>query len=338
MEVEIDFNNLPYEVFEHILNFLTYVDMIKLKTVSKEWNDTLSYLISRFTWERFGDPNELNLILERNRNHPDANYNWFLRPTTYVYEHTEDDPYTSLPQLYGISQIEYTFGAPNVLQYCEYYDINDQPEILLEKRKRWCDQVIINEVGNTQYKLMKQLTKEFIKERFDIYNSHYPVKLTFGENIIPLLLARRTMNEFRVQFTSEGFMAHEQIRREHDFKLFKFKQIKNADSFEDNIEIHNTQNNTPTINTTNNIINNTTHNTLNNTTNNAWKWEGLGDNWENMNVKQILEAFNPTLKEDGQISFNILSLNPNSNTISHLFEAILYVSECILDKHPIKWD
>ena len=296
----MQFDELPYETVEHILNTLSYFEMHRLKVVSKDWNEILTYLISRFTWERFSDTNELDLVLDRSKHNPDPNYNWFLKPSKYLYEHLENEEYTSLPQLYGVSQIEYTFGSPTVIQHCEFYRQDDPAEIMKHKRKLWCDQVIINEIGQSHYMLIKQLTKLFLTERFDVYNKHYPVKLSFGENMIPLLLAKRTDDFLRIQFTSDGFMSHEDIRREHDFKLFK-------------------------------------HKTKDENNRDKWSWEGLGDEWENMTVRKILETFNPVQKEQGQISFSVLALNHTTNTISHLFEAIIYVSECILDGHPIEW-
>lgn len=306
----IQFYDLPYEIIEHILDLLPYVEMHRLKLVCKEWKDIFSYLIDKFTWERFSI--ELGLIVDRNIEgdgpDPNPNYSWFLRPSKYLCEQSK---YNCLIQLYGVSQIEYTFGYPNVVQYCDFYKPDDHIDVIREKRNKWCDQVIINEVGPIQYKLMKQLTKLFVTEILNTYNTNYPIKLSFGDNMIPLLLALHqpgthktdkdaTSSVVRFQFTSDGFMAHGENRREHDFKLFKQKKIVN------NKEV--------------------------------WEWEGLGDGWENMTVRKILECFNPQQKADGQIFFNILSFNQNTNTISHLFEAILYIADSVLTGNPIKWE
>jgi hypothetical protein len=285
----VSFGDLPNEIIDLILNLLPYKDMHRLKAVSSEWKDSLTFLIAQVSWKRIS--NELDLIIIRDDAIENLEYNWFLSPKNTILEPC------SLPQLYGISQIEYTYGYPNLVQSCDFYNSNDEPNVLREKRTKWCDIVLTNHVGKIQYKLMKNLTFLFMKEQFDIYNEHYPVKLSFGENIVPLILVKKTNNLLKIQFTSDGFMINEENRKEHDFKLFKSKNDKKA-----------------------------------------WVWQGLGDRWQTMTVKEILQCFSPVQKENGQIAFNLLSLNHESNTISHLFEAILYIVDCILDSKKIKWE
>lgn len=69
-----------------------------------------------------------------------------------------------------------------------------------------------------------------------------------------------------------------------------------------------------------------------------WVWEGLGDNWEEKTARQVMECFAPKRTNETQLTFQGLCVNQESNTISHLFEAIIYLTEMHLLGKTIIWD
>lgn len=152
-------------------------------------------------------------------------------------------------------------------------------------------------LGEKRYRLVRDLTHTFMEETFKIYNEHYK---TVQISMPQDLLAIILAKRTSASFHVE-FTPRSYLRYANGVKSAQdFKMFRH---FEDG----------------------------------EWKWEGLGDNWENMTARQILEQFSPTRVEGGQVTFKLLCLNRESNTISHLFEAIVYLSEQIRAGSPIVW-
>ena len=302
MEERLEFTLFPTEIIYKIFNELPYTELLRLRSVCKEWKDILNNLHPNVSWEVLGE-RSLELIMDRDPNNPNDFYNWFLHPSPSHYK-SEKNQYMSLPRMYGIEMINYTLGTDGVIENCPYYNQDDSDnEIISNKRQQWARHKLINDFGLRRFKIIKHIGTTFLEERLTIFNKTYPLQLKLHTSNTPLIIAKRFKNgEFRVQFTSDGFMGQFPNYREHDFKMFKYKDASS-----------------------------------NNTKKSMFLWEGLGDDWENMSARKIIETFKPSKTNTG-IKLKLLCLNEASMTISHLLEAIIYLSEQILDGNTIPWE
>ena len=301
MEKEnIEFTFFPIEIIYKILNELSYTEMLRLRSVCNQWKDILNDLHKDITWERLGDQS-LELKMERNLNNPNELYNWFLCPSPSHYKDSVVDgniEYESFPRSYGLAMIDYTLGMNEVIDSCPYYNEDDSDKIVINKRRMWAQQTIKNKIGNKNFIIMMKMGSLFLEERIKIFNETYPLQINLHNSSTPLIIAKRFKNgDFRVQFTTDGFMGQSPNFREHDFKMFKYYSNSST----------------------------------------KFLWEGLGDNWENMSARHIIETFKPSKTNNG-IQLKLLCLNQASMTISHLLEAIIYLAEQKLDGNPIPWE
>jgi len=154
-----------------------------------------------------------------------------------------------------------------------------------------------NRIGIKQFRLARELTHSFLDDTFKVYNEHYKT--------VNITMPRDLLALILAKRTSTSFHVEFTPR-----SYLKYANgVKSAQDFKMYRYLSEGE----------------------------WKWEGLGDNWELMTARQILEQFTPTRVEGGQVTFKLLCLNGGSNTISHLFEAIIYLSEQIRIGHPIPW-
>jgi len=294
---ETRFSLLPIEIIYKILNKLPYTEMLRLRSVCIDWNDILNDLHPNVSWEVLGE-RSLELIMDRDQNNVNELYNWFLHPSPSHYKYKKNE-YLSLPRMYGMEMINYTLGTDDVIENCPYYDKDDSDDIISKKRRRWTQHKLINEIGRRRFKIIAHIGTTFLEERLKIFNETYPLQLKLHTTTTPLIIAKRFKNgEFRVQFTSDGFMGQFPNYREHDFKMFKYPSTNNPKSY---------------------------------------LWEGLGDNWETMSARHIIETFKPSKTNQG-IKLKLLCLNEASMTISHLLEAIIYLTEQKIDGKTIPWE
>lgn len=174
---------------------------------------------------------------------------------------------------------------------------NDHLDLTSDEEMELAFSMLADEIGSRQVHLLRRLSGLFLKECFELYNEQY-------KGLVQLAFPQDLLPLILVKPSILGGLFIE-------FTPRSFLRYANGHKSIQDFKLSRDENG---------------------------KWDGLGDVWETMTVRQILERFTPTrIETSGNVTFKTLSHNEDSNTISHLFEAIIFFAEQVRMKKSIPW-
>lgn len=301
----IQFSDLPSEVVYLILEKLPFQEKHNLKSVCWEWKCHMDDLLRHPTYLRH--LRELYIQVDNDTSNPDANphYTWYMWPKAHEYNKLDKPEGINICKLIGKEIIYYSFGMQDIPNKCEYWISGDSAENIISKRKKWALHQLEKEIGSTNIKNLLRFRDAYIKETVHWFNYIYPPELTkcpalteeMCGQYIIVLLIQ--LDPFRIEYSLNGFTRNGVYCSEHDFKMYRYTPQEPNES-EKSVEV----------------------------------WEGLGDKWSEQTASEILSHFKYSIEEPEISQF---CRNPESNTISHIFEAIAYLVWEYLNGNRIPW-
>lgn len=201
--------------------------------------------------------------------------------------------------IFGKEILNYSFGLDNIGERCEYWNANDSSEDIIAKRVRWAYECLERQIGIEKVRLFQELRRRIWDEIIYHFNELYPLDIKLNpDKFIPLISIVENKEDIYLDFVINGYI----YNREQgwaNYHNFKMNIKRSAK---------------------------------------GWVWSGLGDEWENMCALDIIKQFFKTEGATGKgVSLKEMCTNTESNTISHLFEAIFYLVMKSKFGETVKW-